>query len=93
MTQINNEDNKIENNNVNDNEDAKTPIVVVKRPIGRPRKHFEEPLIRRGRGRPKKHFEEPAIRRPRGRPMIGEKPVKENNEYFQHIIGHIILTE
>jgi hypothetical protein len=80
MTQINNEDNKIENNNENNNEDAK---VIVKRPIGRPRKQFEEPLIRRGRGRPKKNFDEPVIRRPtRGRPMIGETPVKLNKEYF-----------
>ena len=83
MTQINNEDNKIENNNENNNEDAKEVAVIIKRPIGRPRKHFEEPLIRRGRGRPKKHFEEPVIRRPtRGRPMIGETPVKLNKEYF-----------
>ena len=49
MTQINNEDNKIENNNENNNEDVKTPIDIIKRPIGRPRKHFEEPTIRRGR--------------------------------------------
>jgi hypothetical protein len=83
MTQINNEDNKIENNNENNNEDSKEVAVIVKRPIGRPRKHFEEPLIRRGRGRPKKNFEEPVIRRPtRGRPMIGETPVKLNKEYF-----------
>ena len=97
MTQINNEDNKIENNNEN-NEDVKTPIDIIKRPIGhtrkhfeepeirrlrgRPRKHFEEPIIRRPRGRPKKHFEEPIIRRPRGRPMIGDIPVKEQKEYF-----------
>jgi len=82
MTQIINEDNKIKNINENTNEDVEIPKVAVKRPIGRPRKHFEEPLVRRGRGRPKKHFEEPVIRRPRGRPMIGEKPVKENKEYF-----------
>ena len=81
MTQINNEDNKIENNNEN-NEDAKEVAVIVKRPIGRHRKHFDEPLIRRSRGRPKK-LEEPIIRRPtRGRPMIGETPVKLNKEYF-----------
>ena len=84
MTQINNEDNKIENNNENNNEDAKGVALIVKRPIGRPRKHFEEPLIRRLRGRPRIHFEEPesAIKRSRGRPMIGDKPVKENKEYF-----------
>ena len=81
MTQINNEDNKRENNNEN-NEDAKEVAVIIKRPIGRPRKHFEEPLIRRLRGRPRK-LEEPIIRRPtRGRPMIGETPVKFNKEYF-----------
>ena len=81
MIQINNEDNKIENNNEN-NEDAKEVAVIIKRPIGRPRKHFDEPLIRRGRGRPRK-LEEPIIRRPtRGRPMIGETPVKLNKEYF-----------
>ena len=82
MTQINNEDNKIENNNENNNEDIKTPIDIIKRPIGRPRKHFEEPLIRRGRGRPRK-LEEPIVRRAtRGRPLIGETPVKFNKEYF-----------
>ena len=81
MTQINNEDNKIENNNEN-NEDVKEVAVIIKRPIGRPRKHFEEPLIRRGRGRPRK-LEEPIIRRPtRGRPLLGETPVKLNKEYF-----------
>ena len=58
-----------------------THIDIIKRPIGSPRKHFEEPLIRRGRGRPRK-LEEPIVRRPtRGRPPV-ETPVRLNKEYF-----------